>query len=101
MALGSLGDNLPFMALGAELARRGHEVRLYGNGYFQRHAEERGLHFTATSEALEYENFLNSPAATNPKEGMRQVAASVMARMEASHQIMAQNVLPGQTIAIA
>jgi rhamnosyltransferase subunit B len=101
MALGSLGDNLPFMALGAELARRGHEVRLYGNGYFQRHAEERGLHFTATSAAIEYENFLNSPAATNPKEGMRLVAASVMARVEASHRIMAQDVLPGQTIAIA
>lgn len=101
MALGSLGDNLPFMALGAALARRGHEVRLYGNGYFQRHAEERGLHFTATSEAAEYEAFLNSPAATDPKEGMRLVAAGVMARVEASYQVMAQDVLPGETIAIA
>lgn len=101
MALGSLGDNLPFMALGAELARRGHEVRLYGNGYFQRHAEERGLHFTPTSEAAEYELFLNSPAATDPKEGMRKVAAGVMAGVETSYRIMAQDVLPGQTIAIA
>lgn len=101
MALGSLGDNLPFMALGAELARRGHEVRFYGNGYFQRHAEERGLHFTATSDAAEYEKFLNSPAATDPKEGMRQVAAGVMAGVTASHHIMAQDVLPDQTIAIA
>ncbi len=101
MTLGSLGDNLPFMVLGAELARRGHEVRFYGNNYFRRHAEEHGLHFTATSEAAEYENFLNSPAATNPKEGMRLVAAGVMAGVEASHRIMAQDVLSGQTIAIA
>ena len=101
MALGSLGDNLPFIALGAALARRGHEVRLYGNGYFQRHAEERGLHFTATSPAAEFEAFLNSPAATDPRKGMRMVAASVMAGVEASHQIMAQDVLPGETIAIA
>jgi len=101
MALGSLGDNLPFMALGAALARRGHEVRLYGNGYFRRHAEERGLHFTATSEAAEYEAFLNSPAAIDPKEGMRRVAAGVMARVEASYQVMAQDVLRGETIAIA
>jgi len=101
MALGSLGDNLPFMALGAELERRGHEVRLYGNGYFQRHAEERGLHFTATSKAEEYEAFLNSPAATDPRKGMRYVAASVMAGVEASYQIMAQDVLHGQTMAIA
>jgi UDP:flavonoid glycosyltransferase YjiC (YdhE family) len=101
MTVGSLGDNLPFMALGAALARRGHEVRLYGNGYFRRHAEERGLHFIATSEAAEYEAFLNSPAAIDPKEGMRRVAAGVMARVEASHQVMAQDVLRGETIAIA
>mgnify|MGYP003296282632 CR=1 FL=1 len=101
MALGSLGDNLPFMALGAALARRGNEVRLYGNGYFRRYAEERGLHFTATSEAAEYEAFLNSPVATDPREGMRRVAAGVMARVEASYQVMAQDVVPGQTIAIA
>jgi rhamnosyltransferase subunit B len=101
MALGSLGDNLPFMALGAALAGRGHEVPLYGNGYFLRHAEERGLHFTATSEAAEYEAFLNSPAAIDPREAMRRVAAGVMARVEASYQVMAQDVLPGETIAIA
>ena len=100
MAVGSLGDNLPFMALGMELARRGHQVRMYGNGYFQHHAEERGLHFTATSEAAEYQAFLDSPAATDPREGMRKVAASVMARVHASHQRMAHDVLPGQTIAI-
>ena len=100
MAVGSLGDNLPFMALGVELARRGHQVRLYGNAYFQRHAQERGLHFTATSEAAEYEAFLNMPAATDPRQGMRTVANSVMARVQASHRIMAQDVVPGQTIAI-
>lgn len=101
MALGSLGDNLPFIALGAELARRGHEVRMYGNGYFQHHAEARGLHFTATSEAAEYEKFLSTPAATDPKEGMRLVATGVLEKVESSHRTMARDVLPGQTIAIA
>ena len=100
MAVGSLGDNLPFIALGVELARRGHQVRLYGNAYFQHHAEQRGLHFTATSEAAEYEAFLNAPAATDPKEGMRTVAKGVMAGVQAAHRIMVQDVLPGQTIAI-
>ena len=99
--LGSLGDNLPFMALGVELAARGHDVRMYGNDYFRHHAEERGLQFTATSEAAEYEAFRNAPAAADPREGMRKVAAGVMARVQSSHQLMAGDVLPGQTIAIA
>ena len=100
MAIGSLGDNLPFMALGAELTRRGHEVRLYGNEYFRRHAEDMGLHFTGTSAAAEYQAFLDAPAATDPREGMRAVANGVMSKVDASYQLMRADVLPGQTIAI-
>jgi UDP:flavonoid glycosyltransferase YjiC (YdhE family) len=101
MAVGSLGDILPFTALGTELQHRGHDVIFYGNDYFRRHAEEAGLQFRATSPATEYEAFLRSPGSTDPKEGMRAVASGVMSRVEASHQIMARDVLPGQTLALA
>ena len=101
MALGSLGDILPFTAIGGELQRRGHEVIFYGNDYFRRHAEEAGLRFTATSPAAEYEAFLNDPGATDPKEAMRAVASGVLQRVEASWQLMARDVLPGETLLLA
>lgn len=101
MALGSLGDILPFTAIGKALQRRGHDVIFYGNDYFRRHAEEAGLRFTATSPAQEHEAFLKDPGATAPKEAMRAVAASVLKWVEASYQLMAQDVLPGDTLLLA
>lgn len=89
MAVGSLGDILPFTAVGAELRRRGHDVIFYGNDYFKHHVEEAGLQFRSTSPAAEFEAFLNSPRSIDPKEGMRAVASGVMGRVQESHQIMA------------
>lgn len=101
MAVGSLGDILPFTALGTELRHRGHDVIFYGNDYFRRQVEEAGLQFRATSPAAEHEAFLRAPGSTDPKEAMRAVASGVMSKVEASHQIMARDVLPGQTLALA
>ena len=100
MVVGSLGDMLPLLALGERLQHRGHEVRIYGNDYFRNNANEHGLHFTATSDAAAYEAFLQSPAATDPREGMRAVAAGVMDNVLPSYEIMRKDVLPGRTIAL-
>jgi rhamnosyltransferase subunit B len=100
-AIGSLGDIIPFTAIGAQLQAGGHEVIFYGNDYFRRHVEEAGLRFKATSPAAEYEAFRHAPGATDPQEAMRAVASGVMRRVEASHQIMAQDVVPGRTLALA
>ncbi len=100
MAVGSLGDILPFAAIGVHLARRGHDVRFYGNGYFRRHVEDLGLHFTATSDAADYEAFLRSPAATDPRQGMRAVAAGVLGKVASSYRIMRDDVVPGETIVL-
>lgn len=98
MAIGSLGDILPFVALGAEFKERGHDVCMYGNDYFRHYAEERGLHFTATSDAAEYEAFLNSPVATDPRKAMQAVANGVLKWVASSYRIMRDDILPGQTI---
>lgn len=99
-AIGSLGDVLPFVALGAELQRRGHEVRVYGNGAFERYARDLQLHFTCTSDAAEHEAFLNSPAATDPRKGMQAVAHGVLKWVASSYQIMRADILPGETILV-
>ena len=91
---------LPFMELGAALQRHGHEVRFYGNGYFRRYADALQVHFTATSDAAQYEAFLNAPAATDPRQAMRAVADGVMSKVGSTHAMMRADVLEGQTIAI-
>ena len=101
MAVGSLGDISPFTALGAELSRRGHDVIFYGNAYFQRHVDAAGLQFKATSPASEHDAFLRSPRSVDPKEAMRAVAQRVLARVQDTHHIMAQDVVPGQTLVLA
>ena len=98
--VGSLGDVLPFMALGAELQKRGHEVCMYANAYFQRYADEQGLHFVATSPAAVYQAFLDSPVATDAKQAMVAVAQGVLQWTAASYQIMLADVVPGETILI-
>ena len=45
VALGSSGDVLPFITLGAALRRRGHRVTLIANPHFQRHAVDHDLGF--------------------------------------------------------
>lgn len=98
--LGSHGDVLPFLAIGKELQRRGHEVRVYSNGAFAPHARGAGLPFTSTSPAEYYDAFLNSPDATDPRKGMQMVAAGVMASVPDFYEAMRADILPGQTIVI-
>ncbi len=45
-AFGSVGDVLPFIGIGGELRRRGHDVALIANPYFEERALEAGLSFS-------------------------------------------------------
>lgn len=98
--VGSHGDFLPFLAIGKELRRRGHNVRLYANAGFEPYAQDVGLHFTATSSAAYYDQFLKSPNATDPRKGMKLVAEGVMTCVASTYETMKKDVLAGQTIVI-
>ncbi|MGD8310405.1 MAG: glycosyltransferase, partial [Chromatiales bacterium] len=55
---GSLGDLLPFVGLGRELRDRGHQVTLFGNGYYGQFAEQVGVDFQPLYSADEYRNLI-------------------------------------------
>jgi UDP:flavonoid glycosyltransferase YjiC (YdhE family) len=97
-AVGSHGDTLPFIGLAAELGRRGHEVRLYGNASFEPLARDAGVAFTATSSEQEARAFLDDPRATDPRAGLQMVAEGVTGRIEATYRAMAADVVPGHTL---
>src|SRR3954471_5003079 len=67
-AAGSLGDTLPFVALGLALQQRGHQVHLFGSESYASHAA--GLPFTPVMSAAEHDALLRDPRVTDPRRGM-------------------------------
>src|SRR5258708_13196458 len=55
---GSLGDVLPYVAIGAELRRRGHVVTLVANPTFERLATEAAIGFTPVGTLADHQRFL-------------------------------------------
>lgn len=73
---GTHGDHLPFMMLGRELARRGHQVRLGINPAMHRMAAGYGLDFFPCGPAMGREQALQGAASWNHWEPMAPVAGN-------------------------
>ncbi len=97
-AAGSLGDTLPFVALGRALQQRGHEVHLFASGSYAAHAA--GLPFTAVSSAAESEALLRDPRVTDPRQGMALIAEAFATTLPRAFEAMRAEVVPGQTLAV-
>lgn len=57
---GSHGDVHPFLGIGAELRRRGHDVVLFSHPYFAVHAQTAALDFEPIHSDLDLEQFMRS-----------------------------------------
>ena len=68
--LGSAGDVHPFLAIGAALRARGHEVELLTNPVFESQARAAGLHFHPVGTRAHYENTLQNPVLWHPINGL-------------------------------
>jgi UDP:flavonoid glycosyltransferase YjiC (YdhE family) len=99
-SVGSHGDVLPFIALGRELQRRGHDVRFYADKTFEHLANEAALHFTPISTGAEYKDALQNPDITDPMKGMRLVAGGTMEYASKFYNAMCRDIDPGRTIVI-
>jgi UDP:flavonoid glycosyltransferase YjiC (YdhE family) len=97
-AAGSLGDTLPFVALGLALQRRGHAVRLFAAEPHARHAG--GLPFTPVVGTAEYEALLHDPRVTDPRRGMALIGEAFAATLPRAFDAMRAEVVPGRTLAV-
>ncbi|MCJ2085391.1 glycosyltransferase [Methylobacterium sp. E-005] len=68
---GSHGDVLPFIALGAELAARGHDVSVVTSRNFEAHVIKSGLGFHALCSAERMDEVHANPHLWHPTEGLR------------------------------
>lgn len=55
---GSSGDILPFIGVGVELKRRGHDVTLVANAHYERQATAAGLSFAAAGSEADYDKLM-------------------------------------------
>ncbi|PTT81451.1 hypothetical protein DBR42_18120, partial [Pelomonas sp. HMWF004] len=97
-AAGSLGDTLPFVALGRALQQRGHQVHLFASDSYAGHAA--GLPFTPVSSVAETEALLRDPRVTDPRKGMALIAEAFATTLPRAFEAMRAEVVPGHTLAV-
>ena len=97
---GSHGDILPFIALGREFQRAGHEVRFYGHTVFASIAEEAGLPFYGGGTREEYLEILQNPNTNHPLRSLKVIADLVDRSGREFLDAMAADIVPGETIIV-
>jgi rhamnosyltransferase subunit B len=97
---GSHGDILPFIALGREFQRNGHEVRLHTSGYFAALAEEAGLPFRGSGTREEYLEALRDPGLNHPLRSLKVIADLVDRSGRSTFDAMAAEIVAGETIIV-
>ena len=76
--IGSAGDVNPFVAIGRELKRRGHQVTLVTSAYFEPLARSAGLDFVGLGNPEDYKKTVDDPDLWDPKVGFRVFARRVV-----------------------
>jgi UDP:flavonoid glycosyltransferase YjiC (YdhE family) len=99
-ASGSYGDVHPFLAIGRELKRRGHDVRFFTSSYFDAAVIEAGLVPVGIGSVESYQSTVRHPDAFHPRKGFRIIAQANLELLEEAYRRMDEHVLPGETIAV-
>lgn len=99
--VGSNGDVLPFVSLGAELHRRGCDVHVMTSPYFQRHVEAEGLTFHALGTTEQYLDTARDPNLWHPTRGFGVVATQIAGpAMREMYETVEALVAPGETVVV-
>lgn len=99
-AAGSHGDVLPFIALGTELVRRGHEIYFYANPVFAEYVANTGLCFRPVSTAKAYGSLFSEAVDNNPQRAFKRVAREFETLGSEYYTAMKDDLIPGRTAAV-
>ncbi len=97
---GSHGDILPFVAIGREFQRRGHEVRFFANEIFAAAVKGVGLPFRAIGTAEEYRAFLENSDLNHPLRSIKIIAEAMDGANPAAFDAFVAEIVPGESIIV-
>ncbi len=97
---GSHGDILPFIAVGREFQRRGHEVRFFTNEIFAATVEGAGLPFRPIGTAEEYLGLLKKPGLNHPLRSLKIIAEAMDEADPAVVDAFVAEIVPGESIIV-
>jgi rhamnosyltransferase subunit B len=99
--IGSHGDVLPFVAIGSELANRGHEVILYGNPEFAGYVSDPAIRFVSIGTRADYAALFAEVSEDNPGKALQTVSREFARTCGMYYQAMKADAVPGNTLCIS
>jgi rhamnosyltransferase subunit B len=99
--IGSAGDVYPFLGLGVELRRRGHQVTMITAGYFEDLARKAGFDFVPLASREVYLELIGNPDLWHPQRSVPLLARTVIPAIEVVYRLIAERYRPGETAVIA
>ena len=99
--MGTMGDALPFFGISAELARRGHKVTVFGNGYFHGTSDSLGLPFVDLITPAQYEDRLIERAKAQDLESLKVNSKYVVEDLPTVHRAVHEHYVPNQTMVVS
>ena len=97
-AFGSVGDVLPFIRVGGELTKRGHDVTLISNPYFEPHAKNAGVALCAVGTLEQFHALATDSGVFHWKTAFERVVPHFVHVVEATYETTIRMYRPGQTV---
>jgi rhamnosyltransferase subunit B len=98
--VGSAGDVLPFVVIGAELRRRGHRVSLLAPETFAHIVSKAGIEFVPVGTAEQFDAATNNPDLWHPRRGPAVVFKEVASHLRDGYAAVERIYEPGTTMLV-
>ena len=100
--LGSYGDVYPFVGLGVQLSRRGHDVTLLTNPFFEELAKKYDLDFVPIGTLRQYEQFANHPALFHPRKSLSVIFNTLLVpSIRPAYEHLCERIQTGTTVIVS
>lgn len=101
ISLGSMGDTLPFVALGQALLARGHRVTLMANGHYQTYIEGQGVPFVEGLTAAEFQEYARIQVDWTFRQSLEATGQMLLGQLRKAYDFVAQHSAGGDTVVAA
>ena len=100
-AWGVQGDVLPYIAVGSDLRKRGHDVTLISNPFFEARARAANLSFVPVGTAEQYQALVEDPGMWDRRTYLNAGLKHVLPTVEAFYRAVVDTHRPGETTLLA